>query len=375
MRCLGIFVFYDKNGIVSEYVEYLLAGLKYIVDDQIVVVNGTLQPSSKERLLKSADKIFVRENNGFDAGAYKDIFLNYLTQTELQKYDEIVLCNDSFYGPIFPFEEVWNKVEKEQPDFWGLTRHPGGTWGNGELFPTHIQSYFLVLGRQLFLSCTFHKFWEKVSYWTDFLDVIKGFEVKFTEYFERQGFKGLAVTDLSEYGKSVLQPNENPYVRYSHELICRNICPVWKRKSLMFGRGNLDNILRTYQYVCENTSYPGYLIKDHIQRLIGEGNWCAGWNFNKLKEFYMRCEKVYIFGAGKWGRDMQAYFRYHKWSVAGILISDGERAVGSEQVFQEGILKDTDGLVVALGRKNLDAVVGKLRETLKAHQLFIPDYR
>lgn len=375
MRRLGILVFYDKNGIVSEYVEYLLVGLRQVIDDVIAVVNGALQPCGNDALAKYADRIIVRENKGFDAGAYRDLFLHHLTRAQLQDYDEIVLCNDTFYGPIFPFEEVFEKVEKEQPDFWGLTRHPGGTLSNGEALPAHIQSYFLVLTRKLFLSDAFLKFWRKVSDWSELPDVIKGFEAAFTEYFKREGFRDLAATDLSEYARGLIRPNENPYMQYSHELISRRICPVWKRKTLMMGRGNLANILKTYRYVSEHTSYPVSLIKDHILRLIKEGNWCRGWNFHKLREFYLRCENVYIYGAGKWSRDIQTYFQYHNWKVAGVLISEGEKIVGSEMVFREGILRDTDGLVVALGSKNLDAVAGRLMKTLRPHQLFLPDYK
>ena len=50
MKRLGIFVFFDRKGIVSQYIEYLLAELKSVITYQIIVVNGLLQPSSKEVL-------------------------------------------------------------------------------------------------------------------------------------------------------------------------------------------------------------------------------------------------------------------------------------------------------------------------------------
>lgn len=375
MKRLGIFVFYDKNGIVSEYVKYLLVQLKNMIDYQIIVVNGILQPGSRESLLKIADEIITRENVGYDAGAYKDVFLNRLSYAELQGYDEIILCNDTFYGPFFPFQMVWEKVEKHHPDFWGLTRHQGGIFEDGESFPAHIQSYFLVLKKELFVSQAFFMFWnQEIFYWTKLRDVIKGFELKFTEYFEKRGFKSLALTDLFEYGKEITRYNENIYMLHSYELISKGICPVWKRKSCTFGNGNFENVLRTYEYIKNNTTYPVNLIKDHLTRLVDEKNWCQEWDFEKLQEFYFNCENVYIYGAGKCGKDMQTYFQYRKWKVAGILISRGEKKVGSEQEFKAGILKESDGIVVALGRKNLSVVVGELQRTLKAHQLFIPDY-
>ena len=74
MERLGILVFYDKNGIFSEYIEYLLIALKEVVTYQIVIVNGFIQLESEKKLSRISDEVLIRENKGFDAGAYKDIF-------------------------------------------------------------------------------------------------------------------------------------------------------------------------------------------------------------------------------------------------------------------------------------------------------------
>lgn len=376
MQRLGIFVFYDQHGIVSKYVEYLLISLKEIVCYQIVVINGILQEESKNIFLRIADKIYIRENVGFDAGAYKDIFQHFLLTTKLEDYDEIVLCNDSFYGPIFPFSEIWNKIKKYKVDFWGLTRHPGGVFGDGCFFPAHIQSYFLVIRRSLFLSSEFQHFWNnEVTYGKQLIDAVKGFEIKFTEYFEKNGFIGVALTDLLEYSDITVYYNENPYQVYSYELISKRICPVLKRKSLLLTDSYFDKAFGAYRYICEKTSYPEQLIVDHIKRLNREDNWCKGWDLERLERFYLQHKAVYIYGAGQWGKILQTYFNCRKWIVSGILISEGETIVGSEQVFHPDILAVTDGIVIALGKKNVKSVADNLRKVLTEQQLYIPDYK
>ena len=50
MNRLGIFVFYDRDGIVDTYVEYLLATLKKHLGKLAVVCNGNLSCEGMERL-------------------------------------------------------------------------------------------------------------------------------------------------------------------------------------------------------------------------------------------------------------------------------------------------------------------------------------
>lgn len=376
MKRLGIFVFYDSNGIISEYVKYLLEKLKCVIAYQIVIVNGLLQPESKKILLQISDKLLIRENKGFDAGAYKDIFQNYLTIAELNNYDEIVLCNDSFYGPFYSFTEVWNRMKNSHADFWGLTRHPKGVFEDGSPFPSHIQSYFLTIKRPLFLSNEFQKFWRfEIEYESKFIDAVKGFEIKFTQYFEKKGFTSMTLSEIPGYNYITTQYNENPYLSNSYELVSERIIPVLKRKSLLLSNRYLEKALHAYEYICEKTSYPEHLISDHIRRLNREGHWCDGWDLEKLELFYLQHRKLYIYGAGQWGHVLQSYFEYRGWTVAGIFVSQGENIIGSEQVFHSDILDDTDGIVIALGKKNMNLVVDKLKKNLTERQLFIPNYK
>ena len=72
---------------------------------------------------------------------------------------------------------------------------------------------------------------------------------------------------------------------------------------------------------------------------------------------------------------LQKYFQYRGWNVAGVFVSEGERKVGSEQIFDPDMLTDTDGIVVALGEKHVKTVVKRLKTVLTEEHLFIPDYK
>ena len=185
MKRLGIFVFYDKEGIVDKYVEVLLETMLQELKKLVIVVNGNINESSKQRMLNYSENIFVRENKGYDGGAYKDVFLNYLVDENWENWDEVVLFNDTFFGPLFSWKNVFGKMESEDLDFWGLTRHPGGgkmPLSTNEI-PSHLQGYFLVCKKNLVLSEAFYLFWESLEYPQSYNEAVENFEIRFTTYF------------------------------------------------------------------------------------------------------------------------------------------------------------------------------------------------
>ena len=45
-----IFVFYDKDGIVDDYVRYLLSELKKVISELVILVNGNIRKEEKSKL-------------------------------------------------------------------------------------------------------------------------------------------------------------------------------------------------------------------------------------------------------------------------------------------------------------------------------------
>ena len=65
---LGAFLFYDKDGIVGDYIDYLLEKMNEHLDKLIVICNGEVNEEGKDRLKVFATEMIFRENEGFDAG-------------------------------------------------------------------------------------------------------------------------------------------------------------------------------------------------------------------------------------------------------------------------------------------------------------------
>ena len=161
---LGIFLAYDAEGILDEYVFHLLRDLRENLTDLIIMVNGRLTEASRARLQAFTPDLHVRPNTGFDYGAWKEALLQHGGLDRLAGYDELVLCNDSFFGPLYPFAEVFAGMEGRALDFWGLTVH-GRVRSMGQCpygdRPRYLQTYFVVFGKRLISSPAFRAFWEQ----------------------------------------------------------------------------------------------------------------------------------------------------------------------------------------------------------------------
>ena len=104
----AVFVHYDKQNIVDDYVIYYLKELKIVTNTIIFVSTSDLANKERKKLEKYCDKIIIRENVGYDFYSWK-IGLKILGTLNI--FDEIILCNDSVYGPLVKFQTIFDKTK------------------------------------------------------------------------------------------------------------------------------------------------------------------------------------------------------------------------------------------------------------------------
>ena len=267
-RCC-ICVFWDKQGIVRDYVTYYIKGLQKIAEKVIVTVNGIITDDSREKLRNLGVQVFQRENKGLDFGAWKDTIAKVGYQ-ELAKYDELIITNTTCYGPIYPLSEMFDEMEAKECDFWGITKHPNGGYctidGNEKSrVIEHIQSYFLVFNKNVILSDTFKNWWDNIEYYNDYDKVVGYYETKLTKYFEDAGFKSDSYVDLNLHKNFVNDP-----IFCTDKIIERIKLPLIKRKSIIREYRDMINHCLTYQnnrtlnFIKENTNYNINMIYEDI---------------------------------------------------------------------------------------------------------------
>ena len=207
---LGIFFFYDADGVVDDYVETLLAGMVENLSELVIVVNGDLAAKSYAKLHAFSDTVILRDNVGLDAWAYKTA-LERVGWARLCEFDEVVLFNATIVGPVYPFSEMFSEMGERDVDFWGITWFhefpvdPFGTIEEG-FIPRHIQSHFMAYRKSLVSSREFQEYWENLPEMHSYIDSVGRHEAPFTRRFERLGFTSDVYVNTEDMEGFTYQP-------------------------------------------------------------------------------------------------------------------------------------------------------------------------
>lgn len=241
---LGIYFFYDKDGIVDRFVTYMLDDLHKAFDRLIIVCNGILTQEGENKLKRYTEEIIVRENKGLDVWAYKTV-LDRVGWKTLETYDEIVLANSTIMGPVYPFSEMFEEMDKRDVDFWGITKFGEDKktklkYSLYNYIPEHIQSHFMAYRQSLISSISFQKYWNEMPEINSYDESVGIHESAFTKKFADMGYKWDVYVNTDEY-KGI---TTYPLNFYAKELIVNKRCPIFKRRSFF----------QNYDYIIANTA-------------------------------------------------------------------------------------------------------------------------
>lgn len=262
-----IYMFFNAHGEVPEYVPVKLRAFREHVDRLVVVCNGILMPEGREALDAVADEVHVRRNEGFDVWAYRAALVEYLGWDTLKGFDEVILANYTFYGPLFPLAEMFDAMGRRAVDFWGITGFVGPApnfFTNEGFIPSHIQSYFIVVGSRLLRSPEFRAYWEEMKPIRSYVDSVLEHETRFTEWFEARGFRHGLYCDPAQY----------PVRQAAYEaadLLVADRCPILKRKAFFNDPLNVDasdvRLREAVELVQQTSDYDVSLIWKDIARV------------------------------------------------------------------------------------------------------------
>ncbi len=265
-----IYFIYDKDGIIDDYIIYQLNDLRENIAFLHCVINGKLTPSGRRALAEIADEIYVRENKGNDIGAYKAA-IEYIGWEKLANYDELVLLNNTCFGPVYPFKEVFNWAKPQDIDFWGLTwdiKYEDIANINRLHYSDnkiYIQSYFLTIRKPLLGSRLLVDFFNEIPGDTSY--VLSGclYEYGFPGYFEDRGYKGAIYCGNSDdYSYPLLH---NPI-----HLLRDYRMPIFKKRSFFHHYTDVLNhtageaTIRLIRFLENETDYDMNLVWKSILR-------------------------------------------------------------------------------------------------------------
>ena len=370
MNRLCIYVTYNKENKIMEYMGYMLKALKECAAKIYVVCNYPEILDGYDYISPYVDSVFYRENIGYDAGAFKDALCTLIGWDTVCEYDELILVNDSFFGPLWDLTGYFTLMREKKWDYWGMTRQFSGELAStGYKYRPHVQSYFLVFSKKVFSCFQFRNFWEEFTYPNTFIEAVLKFELKLNECLEDNGFSSVTLTDVKG---ATFKDNEIAFLLYPFELIKDLRIPLLKKNSLMIYNKGFANALKAIAFIEDHNLYPENWIWEWVDSQFYIDKYALG-KANSLKQFCDQFSKIYIYGAGVCGKNLLLYFEKKGWKQNGILVSDKAGQDIECTTLKEVEIDDKTGIIVSVIHKDVSEEIVKHIETkskCKRDQLF-----
>jgi lipopolysaccharide biosynthesis protein len=272
MKRIALFAHYDREGLVDDYVLYYLRGLAHAADRILFVSDCELRAGEAAKLEGLAELVSAGRHGEYDFGSWKRglAHLDY----DLAGWDELILANDSCYAPVFPLEEVFERMSVVSCDFWS----PSHNQIKGKF--DHLSSYFLVFRRPVLEDEDFLFFWKRVESQPDANAVIAKYERGLSRLLSGKGYShgsSLPPAEIASFLKTGYV--ENYLLKYRSS---------WLKVRLL-----RDNPLRALSVGSAlaklDKFYPRELIDAHMLRMVGTAD---------PGHYYYRYIGTYVRGVG-----------------------------------------------------------------------------
>lgn len=194
-----LFAGYDATNKIQDYVLYYLRKLSKEAD--IYYLADCAMPAEElEKLSGITKKAIAFRHQKYDFGSWQEL-VKLIGWHEIEQYDELIFANDSCYGPFFPFSEVFERMQSQKVDFWGMTQ--------SNHIRYHLQSYFLVFNNKIIKNNKFRDFVSAIEHKDIFMDIVKSYEIGLTKLLEEEGFIAKAAFVKPGFQKNLcVYPNQ-----------------------------------------------------------------------------------------------------------------------------------------------------------------------
>ena len=366
MRRLGILTVYNRQGIVHPYLEYYINDLKNILDELIIMVNGSISEDGENILRKYSRRVYTRENIGYDAAAYQEIFNVYIDSQEIKLYDELLITNDTCFGPFESFSTIFKNMQDSDIDYWGFTEEQS-PWA-------HLQSYFLVFRKKTIEHAVAYICSHITNDTTDKWQVVFQFEQGLSSYLWRKGFK------RGSYSKLI---NCHMFT-WPYQQVKNGKCPVLKKRCFAKYNEIKPNIIAALKYIKQNFSYDlkyitavvesEYDIFEDWDMLINSYPYVEdSFEFSlpdatveEIEEYCRNNKDLLIYGAGRTAQYIYWYYKDIIDDFKGFIVSDNllnmEQFEGHPVYSISQIIDKRQPILVALNKFNTLEIMTNLKE-------------
>ncbi len=360
---LAIVSVFDASGYIYEYLVFFLKEICKIVDEVYIIVNGKISNEGYKKLYNiNIYKIYERENKGFDAASYKFCFENTNISEIIDDFDEMLLINDTCFGPFISLESIFDVMESRNLDFWGIDFFDNNLY-------YFLMSNFLVFRKNV-INEVVDYFKTSISYDAkDKHEVCMKFERGLFRHLERKGYL---------FDSYVLHNSVDPYA--SPDILIEKFSePLLKKRSFFINNEKYNgNLMRAialakekqypYEYILEYLKEKeinieeAFVEKEYISQEIEYKLYSVtGQEIMKFSKYY---SSIYIYGTGNLGQDIADFYSKEIENFKGFVVSDDmfvSQTVNQIPVYKisQVLSEKNSGFIVCMGEKNIKEIKKK----------------
>lgn len=278
-RRLIVYAIADRQGEVDDYIPVALEALREHADHLLVVGAGSLTPRGRTRLEPFTDELLAK-GAARSAAAWHRSALAHLGE-RLAEFDELILTDDSWFGPIHSFGDVLARMAALPVHLWGMTDHAAEEAdphrGTPDV-PAHLQTFWVAARREVFESSAWTAYWNELPDLLVHDDAHERHELRFSTEFAERGFVVDAAFHSEDFGFT------NASVLGAESLLDAG-CPLLSRRSFDEWPPFLDRhavIGRWTLRAVERAGYPTAHILQHLARTVAPRDLNASASLNEV---------------------------------------------------------------------------------------------
>ena len=255
MKRICLFAGYDSKNIIHDYVVYYLKELSTVADVYYMADNE-ISEHEKAKITPYVKEAYGFNHKKYDFGSWQEL-INIIGWEKLSEYDELILTNDSVFGPLYPIKELFDKLEKDrQWEVCGITEESSFRKENGtKKLYNFLQSYFLVIRNKVIKDKNFQCFMEQITIHKDKGDVVYYGEISLSQLFIDKGFTC----------KKIISGRKDPFKMWKSLIKHDKFYFIKKSKFVEKSYYNQIESVYNYQSVLKKyTDYNVQLIDDYI---------------------------------------------------------------------------------------------------------------
>lgn len=190
---LFLFAGFNAQHIIDDALVYYVRALSKC-GDVVLCMDSDCSDAELQKLAPYVLHATAQRHGEYDFGSYKRAYLYAVNTGILDKYDFVYMVNDSVYGPLMDIKPSLIKMERTNCDAFGLAY-------NKMASRPHIQSWFIGMRKNVFLSPWYDEFMRGISHQNDKGAITYLYEQGFTEMLRTHNAKFMGLYNCP--GRSV----------------------------------------------------------------------------------------------------------------------------------------------------------------------------